>query len=229
LDTTQPHWAQYAWINGVPLGTNVYASNPTIGSVGITQYSPEAVPNNITWNSWSLTAVSPNGFPPYLLSPAPSTSSITLTNGTITVNAMGYGTGPWGYYWINNSTVLASGVTNSTAPNIANLSIPSSSLSVGQLQLVLTNALGTNITTIPLVSAIPTTGTNITWGVTNGNLYLSWPNNYTGYQLQAETNGLSVGLTNDWVNVSGSSTTDMVVVPLNITNGSVFYRLIYTP
>jgi hypothetical protein len=69
----------------------------------------------------------------------------------------------------------------------------------------------------------------MTWAVTNGSLYLSWPNNYTGWQLQAETNGLSVGLTNDWVNVSGSTTTNTVVVPLNLTNGSVFFRLIYTP
>ena len=97
------------------------------------------------------------------------------------------------------------------------------------MELVLTNALGTNITTISLVSALPTTGTNITWGVTNGTLYLSWPSSYTGYQLQAETNSLGVGLTNDWVNVSGSTATNMVSVPINITNGSVFYRLIYTP
>lgn len=231
LDTTQPHWAQYAWINGVPLGTNVWTtSNPTIGSVGITQYSPETIPNNLTWNSWSLTAVSPNGFPPFLLTPLP-TNSIALTNGTITLPATGYGTGPWGYYWMNNSTVLASGSTNDTAPDTASLSIASSSLSVGNLELVLTNALGTNITTIPLVSAFPTVGTNITWSVTNGTLYLSWPAGYTGVQLQAQTNSASVGLSTNWVNYNPpgglSTATNMVAVPMNVTNGTVFFRFIH--
>ena len=223
LDTTQPQWAQYAWIDGVSAGTNVFTSNPTIGSVGITQNGPQASPNNITWNSWSLTAVSPNGFPPYLLNPVPQTNSILLTNGTITVNATGYGTGPWGYYWINNANVVASGTTNNTAPDIANLSIASSNLSGGPLELVLTNALGTNITVIQLVSQ--NTTIPITWGVTNGNLYLSWPTANIGAQLQAQTNSLSIGLSTNWVDVSGSPATNKVVMPVNPANGAVFYRL----
>jgi len=227
LDTTQPHWAQYAWINGVPCGTNVYASNPTIGSVGITQNSPETVPNNITWNYWSLTAVSPNGFAPYLLTPLP-TNSIVLTNATIAfTNATGFGTGPWGYSWINNSAVVASGVTNITAPISANLSIPSTSLSAGQLQLVLTNALGTNITTISLVSPVNTNPTNIVFAIASNQLSLSWPADHTGWRLQSQTNSLSTGINTNWVNVNGSTTTNAVLVPINLTNGSVFYRLVY--
>ncbi|HEV2320067.1 MAG TPA: LamG-like jellyroll fold domain-containing protein, partial [Verrucomicrobiae bacterium] len=179
LDTTGPQWIQYAFMDGTPAGTNAFASIPPIGSVGLTQ-SGLGAPNDVQWTSFLLTAVSPNGFPPYLLNPVPSTNSILLTNGTITVNATGFGTGPWGYSWINNSTVLASGATNNTAPDIANLSIGSGSLSAGQLELVLTNAVGTNITIIPLVSQ--TSFVPITWGVTNGNLYLSWPSANIGAQ-----------------------------------------------
>lgn len=71
--------------------------------------------------------------------------------------------------------------------------------------------------------------TNILFAVTNNQLSLSWPADHIGWQLQAQTNNLSVGISNDWVNVSGSTTTNVVLVPVNITNGSVFYRLIYTP
>ena len=223
---TNNAWVVSAYINGNGIATNYYNSSLPIAYAGIGQ---NAFPGTEQWVSWSLSAVSPNGFPPYLLAPLPPTSSIVLTNGTITLNATGFGTGPWGYNWINNSSTLVSGATNNTAPNSANISIASTSLSAGQLELVLTNALGTNITIISLLSPIPTTGTNITWGVTNDNLSLSWPNNYTGWQLQAQTNNLSVGINTNWANVSGSTTTNRVTVPINLTNGSVFYRLIYTP
>jgi hypothetical protein len=231
LDTTQPQWAQYAWIDGVSAGTNTFSSNPTIGSVGITQNVIGSSPNNITWNSWSLTAVSPNGFAPFLLNPVPLTNTIVLTNATVSVNATGYGTGPWGYYWVNNSTILASGTTNNTAPDIANFSIASSSLNASSpLQLVLTNSVGTNILTIPLASGFPTTSGPITITVTNGIVYLSWPSSYKGAQLQAQTNSVGVGISTNWVNFNpnGASTaTNMVSFPINQNNGTVFYRWIH--
>ena len=225
LDTTAAQWAISAYVDGVQMGsTTSYTSNPTtITGVGLTQNTLTA-PNNVRWNSWSLTAVSPNGFPPYLLNPLPPTSSILLTNATVNLNATGYGTGPWGYYWINNSTPLTSGTTNNTAPDSANLSIASSSLSAGNLELVLTNALGTNITIIPLVSPFPTVGTNITVTVTNGTLYLSWPSSYQGAQLQAQTNSVGVGIGTNWVDYNPSTGTNMVAIPINPNNGTVFYR-----
>ncbi|HEY1788954.1 MAG TPA: hypothetical protein VGJ73_12395, partial [Verrucomicrobiae bacterium] len=145
--------------------------------------------------------------------------------------ATGYGTGPWGYYWVNNSTVLTSGTTNNTAPNVANLSIASSSLNASSpLQLVLTNALGTNILTFPLASGFPTTSAPISITMTNGIVYLSWPSSYKGAQLQAQTNSVGVGISTNWVNFNpnGASTaTNMVSFPLNQNNGTVFYRWIH--
>lgn len=226
LDTTGPQWVQYAFLNGVPCGTNTFTNNPPIASVGLTQ-TGIGNPNSVTWTNFSLTAVSPNGFPPFLLSPLPPTNTISTTNITVTVAATGYGTGPWGYYWLNNSAEVASGVTNTTAPNVANLSVAGSSLSSGSLELVLTNAIGTNITIIPLTSPFPTSGAPITYGVTNGVLYLSWPANYTGAQLQAQTNSLTTGIGTNWVNINpnGPSTaTNMVAIPINTTNGAVFFR-----
>jgi autotransporter-associated beta strand protein len=69
--------------------------------------------------------------------------------------------------------------------------------------------------------------TNVLQGVTNGNLSLSWPADHTGWVLQAQTNAAGVGLTGNWVDVTGSSSTNQVVVPLHGDAGSVFYRLIY--
>ena len=58
----------------------------------------------------------------------------------------------------------------------------------------------------------------------NGNqLEISWPT-IAGH-LEAQTNSVSVGLGANWVTVPGSAATNRVVVPLNASNGSVFYRL----
>jgi hypothetical protein len=58
--------------------------------------------------------------------------------------------------------------------------------------------------------------------VSGGNLVLSWPSNYTGWLLQAQTNALRPG---NWVDISGSGTSNSITIPLDIGNPSVFYRL----
>ncbi len=96
---------------------------------------------------------------------------------------------------------------------------PLSSYDVAQLTPYLAQ-----VHNIVLVNTNPT---NIVSSVAGGNLTLSWPSDHTGWQLQAQTNILSVGLSTNWVNVSGTTGTNLVVIPLNLTNGSVFYRLVY--
>jgi hypothetical protein len=59
--------------------------------------------------------------------------------------------------------------------------------------------------------------------VANNILTLAWPAGHTGWQLQCQTNSL----TGTWVNVSASSTTNQMTIPLDTDNGSVFFRLIY--
>jgi len=79
---------------------------------------------------------------------------------------------------------------------------------------------------VPPVNTAPT---NIVASVTGGTLYLTWPADHIGWQLQAQTNSVQVGLSTNWVNVNGSTTTNQVAMPINPANGTVFYRLIYTP
>ena len=77
---------------------------------------------------------------------------------------------------------------------------------------------------LPAINPNPT---NIVLGVTNGNLYMSWPTDHIGWFLQAQTNLLSAGLKTNWVNVTGSDQTNLVVMPVNPTNPAVFYRMIH--
>ena len=58
----------------------------------------------------------------------------------------------------------------------------------------------------------------------NGNqLDIFWPT-IAGH-LESQTNSLSVGLGANWVSVPNSAATNHIVVPLDLANGSVFYRL----
>lgn len=83
--------------------------------------------------------------------------------------------------------------------------------------------------TVKVLTAVATTPPTMTTSVTTGpggsSLNIVWPASYTGYTLQMETNSLNVGLSNNWVTVPGSSTTNMVTVPINPKAGAAFYRL----
>lgn len=65
----------------------------------------------------------------------------------------------------------------------------------------------------------------ITFSVSGGTLTLSWPQDHTGWILQAQTNSLGVGLGTNWVAVPGSTATNAVSIPINTDSGSAFYRL----
>ena len=73
------------------------------------------------------------------------------------------------------------------------------------------------------ISVVQTTATNLLWSATGTNLNVAWPAGYVGWRLQMQTNGLGT----NWVEVTGSSLTNNVALPLDATLGSVFYRLVY--
>ncbi|HEX4264226.1 MAG TPA: autotransporter-associated beta strand repeat-containing protein, partial [Verrucomicrobiae bacterium] len=92
--------------------------------------------------------------------------------------------------------------------------------------LVWTNrlALDGTIAVIATTTVNPNS-TNITASATSGTLTLSWPQDHTGWTLQAQTNAPGIGLGTNWADVTGSASTNEVALPINSTNGSVFYRL----
>jgi fibronectin-binding autotransporter adhesin len=77
------------------------------------------------------------------------------------------------------------------------------------------------------VPTVNTNPTNITTSVSGGNLTLTWPSDHTGWRLQTQTNSITAGLGTNWLDVAGATATNQVVVPINSTNGSVFFRMVY--
>ena len=72
----------------------------------------------------------------------------------------------------------------------------------------------------------PTNPTNIVVSASANQVTLSWPTDYTGWTLQAQTNAPGLGLTTTWYDVPGSATTNLMVMPIDATQGSVFYRMV---
>lgn len=220
---TNNAWFANAYINGTEFATNYYGRNLPIAYAGIGQNQLSAGSAGIQWNSWSLTQYAPGGVPPFVVPPGPASQ---ITNNSVTIPVTAYGSGPFGYYWTLNNNVIGSGANNTMSPLNAGITIPSS-LGGGQLALTLTNAYGTNITLITLVGVVNTNPVPIMATVTNSNLYLTWPTDHIGWQLQAQTNSVTTGLSNNWANFNPSTGTNQVVIPINLTNGTVFYRLTY--
>ncbi len=78
--------------------------------------------------------------------------------------------------------------------------------------------------TLRVVSLIPPT---MTAQFSNNQLDITWPAGNIGWRLQSQINPITVGISNNWVNVAGTLTTNHVTITPNPTNGTAFYRLIY--
>jgi autotransporter-associated beta strand protein len=81
--------------------------------------------------------------------------------------------------------------------------------------------------TLTVVQTVATNSTNISFTVIGNNLTLTWPSDHTGWRLQVQTNLPNAGLGTNWVDVSASTLTNMMVMPVDATAGNVFYRLVY--
>lgn len=85
---------------------------------------------------------------------------------------------------------------------------------------------GVNVYYPPGYSALPTNPPPIGFSYSGGNLNLSWPPNYLGYTLQAQTNTVTIGIGTNWVTVPNSTTVTNIAIPVYSGNGCVFYRLL---
>jgi hypothetical protein len=240
LDTTANAWVftSYIYTNSSPTAVEIGSAvtNPPIHFVGLGQQvnaSPVSSPPTVQWQNVELTG-QPVDVPPYLLPPSLPTSLVLPVGAALTIPANLFGMGPYGYYWTNETVggTIVSGTTNNMAPLPATnyvATVPDSwSGYTNMLALVATNAYG-GITDLVSVTVYNPSPTNIMATVVGTNLDLSWPVDHTGWQLQAQTNKVSKGISTNWANFNPSTGADQVVIPINLTNGTVFYRLIYTP
>jgi autotransporter-associated beta strand protein len=77
------------------------------------------------------------------------------------------------------------------------------------------------------VAPVATTPVSLTTSFGARILALSWPLDHTGWRLQAQTNPPGSGLGTNWGDVSGSGSSNQFNLPVDLTNGNVFLRLIY--
>jgi len=71
---------------------------------------------------------------------------------------------------------------------------------------------------------LPNTPTNLSFSISAGALKLNWPASYTGWILQVQTNQPASGLSNNWVDVPGSSAVDSLSFGISHAD-TVFFRL----
>jgi len=169
---------------------------------------------------------------PYFVPPVPTSTNISAVAGTtLSIPMTAFGTPAIGYSWTDVTTggPLSAGATNGFTLN-AGLSYANIPLAWNgnQLELSVTNAYGTTNVFFMLTVTPSTTRPNIAFSVAGGNqMTLAWPADHTGWRLQSQTNSLTIGVSTNWVDVTGSAATNQVVMPVDVNNGSVFYRLIY--
>ncbi|HUA66084.1 MAG TPA: LamG-like jellyroll fold domain-containing protein [Alphaproteobacteria bacterium] len=159
---------------------------------------------------------------------SPGTASFDVTNGTFTLSATTVlninNTGP--ALGMGTYTLIGVNTSGTVAGTLPSSFVVTGGGVQGAYRPTLTISSSNTLDLIvgPAVNSSPT---NISFGVTNNQLYLTWPSDHIGWTLQAQTNRLSVGINTNWVNVARSTTTNQIVVPINLSNGCVFYRLTY--
>jgi hypothetical protein len=140
-----------------------------------------------------------------------------------TVNESGGVTTPSGTITFSTNNVLQSSVTlvNGQA-NSTPAVVPANYTVVAVYSGDATYIGSTN--SLVIGTGVNPTPTNIVTSVSGKQLTLSWPADHTGWTLQEKTNSLTSGA---WFDVPGSTTTNLVVIPISSTNPAVFFRMKY--
>lgn len=71
------------------------------------------------------------------------------------------------------------------------------------------------------VSASPA---RLGWKLNVRLLQFDWPADHIGWRLEVQTNTLDTGLGRNWVTVPSSTATNIISIPVNNGNGSIFFR-----
>ena len=184
-------------------GAKLTPGNSSIGTLNFI--------NNLTLNSGSTTTLELTKLP--LANDHINVSGTFALGGTLIVTNVGAGALTAGdNFQLFTGQPIAGSFSSITLPSLA------SGLFWN------TNALysGGNITVNSTISSVPT---NITYTVNGNNLTLSWPSSHKGWTLQTQTNSINTGLDSTWVAVPGSTATNLMTLPVNPANPTVFYRL----
>lgn len=89
------------------------------------------------------------------------------------------------------------------------------------------NAWANQLTINGTIRVVATASTNLVAQLTGNLLALSWPADHAGWRLQVQTNDVTQGLGTNWTDVAGVNTTNQWTAPVDLTNGSIFFRMVY--
>jgi hypothetical protein len=196
-------------------------SNATLGGAGIIYANVTTLPGGL---------IAPGGL------------STLIVNGNLT-SAGGFAIELNRYAYPNSSGLVVSGTLTQTGPGTLTVSNAGVELVEGDtFQLFNGSALigGSALTITPAPGAglvwsnsLAVDGSivavaapaNITYSVSGGQITLAWPDKYLGWNLQAQTNQLNVGLSTNWVAIPGTETVTSTNLPVDPANPAVFYRL----
>ncbi len=164
----------------------------------------------------------PTPIAPPNLAAAPGDGQVTL-NWTATPGATGYNV---------RSSTTSGGPYNWVGTNVNGVTFTNTGLVNGQLYyftVSATNSAGESGISLP-VNARPVSGTPPQLNpvpAPPSNLRVTWPQANTGWMLQVQTNSLDTGIGTNWVSMTNSVVTNDMTLPINNSEGGVFYRLIY--
>lgn len=163
-----------------------------------------------------------------LVAPPAAPNGLTAIAGDATVALSWNAAATATSYYVKRSTTSGSGYVN-VATN-ASLTFTNTGLSNGTLYYYVVSALNTTgeSSNSTQVSARPTSLAPVTLGAIPlpNSIQLNWPTDHTGWMLQSQTNTLAFGLGTNWSNVANSEQANQLTLPLNATNGAVFFRLV---
>ena len=207
--------------NGVAFGSPVNVSGGVAGSTGVNGWSVLGSPYTVTaeftgignyLNSTnSLSQTVSQATPVLTLSATAITAGQALSNSVLTVSA----TNANNNAAVGGTYAFATPGAVITYAGTANPSVNFTPTDVADYN----GASGT----VAVAVNLPTVSTNITLTFGSGALTLSWPANYTGWELQS--NAVAVANTNYWFPVLNSTSTNQVTIPVSVRLTNVFYRL----
>jgi hypothetical protein len=200
--------------------TTITMSNSVVVGLAVTSH------NNSSLCTADFDNVTVPGWPPSSPPAAPTGLMATAGDSIVVLNWSGSAMAT--NYYIESSLTSGSGYT--TIETNASLTFTNSGLNNGTLYyfvVTAVNAFGES-TNSAEVSALPTSSapTRLGFATLDNQLELNWPADHTGWQLQSQTDSLVSGLGTNWANVASLMQTNQITVPLNSTNGSVFFRLV---
>ena len=164
----------------------------------------------------NTTALLPSA-PTSLTATAVSSSQINLTWASST-KATSYNVG---------ESTASGGPYTVIATNISTIAYTNIGLAAGTTYYFVVsaaNSFGESVNSVEASAAtFAASVPRISASLNDSQIQFDWPANNIGWRLEAQTNGLGT----NWFTVSGSSATNKIVLPINSTNSSVFFRLAY--